>query len=190
MKKFAAVSTFILITIILVGSRCSPTPVVPVEPVAQVDEQGTPLEPVAEVPDVNFVAYENKAQGYSILRPNNWYWRHYIDNEISEADVIDYFITDPDSLKGLGSDYLGNIVVQVSSKSLADLTSSLAGLTQQSKQVGGQEATRYEGTSDIGQTTVVYLFGVNNKTFSFTYKDDSEKYLPVFENLVSSFKFN
>src|SRR3989344_3487666 len=160
------------VALILVGGRCAPEFVAPVSPEFTPPATNEPVTGSGEGEDlvgVKFVAYENRAQWYSVLRPDNWYWRHYIKNEIggSNKGVVDYFITDSKPLLGLGSEYLGQIVIEVSERPLADYADAVGGLTKSEVTVGGESASRYEGTRQnaggAGQAVVEYQFSKAGK---------------------------
>lgn len=192
---------FIVAVLALVGSRCSPTPPEPpqsvnmelsTEPVVSGSGEGEDLV------GLSFVTYTNRAVGYTILRPNNWYWRHYIASEINHLNpsVVDYFITDDKPLSGLGSGYLGQIVIEVSTRELSDYAAEVSNFSSRETIVAGVPAVRYEGEklNQNGELmrVVEYHFRYNDRTFRIIYnnstKNNNEQ--TVFEQVVSSFKFS
>lgn len=186
--------------LILVGGRCAPEPVAPVYPESTSPATNEPAAGSGEGEDlvgVKFVAYENRVQGYTILRPDNWYWRHYIKNEItgSNEGVVDYFIIDSKPLPGLGSEYLGQIVIEVSERPLADYADAVGGLTKSVATVGGESASRYAGkrqnAGGDGQAVVEYQFSTAGKTFRLILVTPaaSASAEDIFEQVVASFKF-
>ncbi len=141
--------------------------------------------------------FENKAAGYSIQRPANWYWRHMIRSEIGNAspDVNDYFFTDPVKLGGLGSEFLGQFVVEVSKRAMTDYTAELGDLTKSTVTVGGETAERYAGVrSPEGaeqQRVIFYLFVRGGQTYRIFYvnRPNNEVNESLFEKMVASFAF-
>ncbi len=198
MLNYRVIIIGVLVGVMLTGSRCSPTPPQPPQPVLPEAEE--PVSGPGEGEDLvglSFVTYTNRAVGYTILRPNNWYWRHYIANEIGSINpsVVDYFITDSKPLPSLGSEYLGQIVIEVSERELADYAEAVAGLEKSVGMVGSITAQRYEGEktnqSENKVKVVEYQFSYNKKTFRIIYtaepSSDNEK--DIFDQVVSSFKF-
>lgn len=150
-----------------------------------------------EVGGVEFVQYTNKTLGYKIDRPDKWYWQHLIQRDLGEAmpEVDDLFVTDPNPLPSLGTEYLGRIVIEVSRRSLADLEKNYSDLTSSAVTVGGISATKYEGVRSNemveNQKYITYLFQKEGKTYRIAYTklnsttEDEE----VFERVVESFSF-
>lgn len=151
----------------------------------------------AEAEEVVFVDYANKSLGYKIVRPDKWYWQHYIQREIGEAmpGVLDLFITDPNPLPGFGSEYLGRIVIEVSKKSLDDLAQNVSDLTSSTSTIGGISATKYTGvrTNEMveNQKVIAYHFEKDGKTYRVVYTKigSTPAEEDVFERVVSSFSF-
>ncbi len=77
----------------------------------------------APVKPVSFVPYDNKAVGYSIERPDKWYWQHYLKNEIGDKEPMadDYFMTDPQPLTQIGALAQNRIVIEVSRRDVNDV---------------------------------------------------------------------
>lgn len=150
-----------------------------------------------EVSGVKLVEYVNKSAGYKIVRPDGWYWQHFIEREISEAmpGVTDLFVTDPNPLPGFGTGYLGRIVIEVSSRSLAELERNVSDLTSSAVTVGGISATKYEGvrTNEMvrNQKTITYLFQKDGETYRIAYVkiDSTSEDEEIFQKLVSSLSF-
>lgn len=155
------------------------------------------IEKLEEIEGVNFVFYNNKAQYYTILRPDGWYWQHFIKPELAEVkpDIDDYFITDPKPLPGFETEYLGQMFIEVSKKSLEDSAKKLEGFAVTHAKVGGFDARRYEGTIDNemvnNKKVIEYHFEKNDKTFRLVYNkiDSTEKDEAIFEKMVKSFEF-
>jgi len=143
--------------------------------------------------DVNFVAYENKAVGYTIQRPNNWYWDHLIKNQISASDpnVDDYFRADRNPLPGLGTEYLGRIVIAVMQTKIADIRQGLSDLSSSSTEVDGIAAMKYDGVRGE-QTWIEYNFEKGERTFRifFSMNGASKTDTAAFQKVAESFKFN
>lgn len=154
-------------------------------------------EEASETGGVMFVDYANKSLGYKIVRPEKWYWQHFIQKEIGEAmpGVTDLFVTDPNPLPSLGSEYLGRIVIEVSDRSLAELERNFSDLTSSAATVGGVSATKYEGvrTNEMveNQKVITYLFQKDSKTYRVAYsmKNSTTEDEEIFQKLVSSFSF-
>lgn len=150
-----------------------------------------------EVSRVKLVEYVNKSVGYKIVRPDGWYWQHFIQREIGEAmpGVIDLFVTDPNPLPRLGSGYLGRIVIEVSDRSLAALERNVSDLTSSVVTVGGISATKYEGvrTNEMvrNQKTITYLFQKDGEIYRIAYVkiDSTSEDEEIFQKLVSSLSF-
>lgn len=199
MKRLSFALLASLAGIVLLGSRCSPAPVTPVTPPGALPELNQPNTSQGESFDVlgvKFVSYLNKAQGYSISRPANWYWRHYIANEIKNINpaALDYFITDSKPLPGLGSEYLGKIVIEVSARPLSDYQAGVVGFAVTAKQVGGEAAKRYAGkrVNSAGEETAVveYQFVRQGKTYRIILTGASGADQAIFEQIIGSFKFD
>ncbi len=150
-----------------------------------------------EAGGVALVAYTNKSMGYDIMRPDRWYWQHYVRSEISEAmpGVIDLFVTDPNPLPSLGSQYLGRIVIEVSTRSLDELEGNYSDLTRSSATVAGISATKYAGvrTNEVvqNQKYINYIFVRDGKTYRISYsmKNSTAEDEEVFQSVVDSFSF-
>ncbi len=150
-----------------------------------------------EVGGAIFVEYKNKTMGYTIDRPDKWYWQHLIQREIGEAmpEVDDLFVTDPNPLPPLGTEYLGRIVIEVSRRSMADLERNFSDLTSSAATVGGISATKYEGVRSNemveNQKVIVYLFQKDGKTYRiiYTMKDSTTEDEAVFQRVAESLSF-
>lgn len=142
------------------------------------------------------VAYTNKAVGYSVRRPDKWYWRHYTRGEIGDSDpgVDDYFIADPNPLVGLGGEYLGRIVIAVYGRPLSDFADAVRGFSASPVKVDGIEAVRYAGLQNnlvvSNQKVIEYQFAYNDRSLRIVYtmRNSSEEDEVVFEKVVSSFQ--
>ncbi len=156
-----------------------------------------PEEEEIEVSGVEFVEYANKSTGYKIDRPDKWYWQHLIRKEIGEAmpEVDDLFVTDPNPLPPLGTEYLGRIVIEVSRRSLADLKGSYFDLTSSAATVGGISAIKYDGVrkNEVAenQKNIVYLFEKDGKIYRLAYvmENSSAEDEAVFSRVVESLSF-
>lgn len=150
----------------------------------------------AAAPD-GLVAYTNNAVGYSIRRPDKWYWRHYTRGEIGNMDaaVDDYLIADPNPLSGLGSEYLGRIVIAVYNRPLTDFVDAVRGFSSTKVKIGDIEATRYAGlrndTVVSNQKVIEYQFSYHGRSFRIRYarQNSSASDEALFEKVVSSFRF-
>lgn len=139
------------------------------------------------------VEYINKALGYKIQRPDNWYWRHWIREQIGDRhpEVNDYFITDPAPLPGLDADILGRIVIEVSGKKLEDLKKEVEEFREENVKVGGVDAHRYENANDKEVKIIEYHFIKDNNTYQIIYsqKNSTKSDIEVFETIIKSFSF-
>jgi hypothetical protein len=150
-----------------------------------------------ETGGVAFVEYTNKTTGYTIDRPDKWYWQHLIQREIGETmpEVDDLFVTDPNPLPPLGTSYLGRIVIEVSRRSMADLERNAFDLTSSAATVGGISATKYEGvrTNEMveNQKVIAYFFQKDGKTYRIVYTKiaSTPEEEAVFERVVESLSF-
>lgn len=203
-----------LVTGILVlgGAGCAEEPTVPAEDSQNVNQSvseesasSNETETIAsdqgagekEVGGVSFVPYVNKSIKYTIERPDRWYWRHYIERELraTHPGIIDYFITDQNPLPRLESEYLGRMVIEVSSRSLEELAENVSDLASSDATVGSIAAKKYEGTRNNemveNQKIIAYHFQKGSKTFRIVYTkfDSVTEEEAVFEHLVSSLTF-
>ncbi|MBI5071541.1 hypothetical protein HZB93_01455 [Candidatus Falkowbacteria bacterium] len=150
-----------------------------------------------EAGGVEFVEYVNKSVGYKIVRPDGWYWQHFIEREISEAmpGVFDLFVTDPNPLPGFGTGYLGRIVIEVSERSMDELARNVSDLTSSAVTVGGISATKYEGvrTNEMveNQKVIAYHFQKDGKTYRIVYTkiNSTSEEEAVFQRVVDSLTF-
>lgn len=150
-----------------------------------------------EVSGVELVEYVNNSIGYKIVRPDGWYWQHFIEREISEAmpGVVDLFVTDPNPLPGFGTGYLGRIVIEVSGRSMDELTRNVSDLTSSAVTVGGIAATKYVGvrTNEMveNQKIIAYHFQKDGKTYRIVYTkiNSTSEEEAVFQRVVDSLTF-
>ena len=194
--KFFPLLALSLAALALLGGRCTP----PTPPESVQDQQTESEAPAlnetsevlpAQVAGVAFVPYENKAMGYRLERPDKWYWRHYLANELTgkTEGVRDYFIADPAPLLPLGSEYLGRIVVEVPNGDMAKYASAVEGFTESDATVGGESAKRFEGVRD-GNRMIEYQFTHGGSGFRVRYQaPENAGQESVFERLVASFSF-
>lgn len=194
MRRYSPVLFLLLAVVVLLGSRCSPT--FPEPPVFSEPIKSTVIGS-DDLPEVGYELYINKSQGYSIVRPANWYWRHYIAKDIVNIDsqVIDYFITDSAPLVGLDKNKLGLIVIEVSNKPINEYALAVADFAKTEVDIGGETANRYDGlvlSRVLAQPIVEYQFSHNNKTFRIFLNNsvDNVNNVKIFEKLVKSFKFD
>ncbi|MFH1866640.1 MAG: hypothetical protein ABIJ81_00965 [Patescibacteria group bacterium] len=160
-------------------------------------DSNRPTDQTASSKIVTYVFYTNKAIGYTIERPDQWYWRHYTRGEIGDSNplVDDYFIADPNPLPKLGSEYLGQMVIEASSRPLSDFADSVRGLSTSQIIVASLSAIRYAGfrTNQLveNQKVIEYHFTKGSRTFRIIYnkQDSSEEAEQIFEHLVESFSF-
>ncbi|MFA6307659.1 MAG: hypothetical protein WCS88_03110 [Patescibacteria group bacterium] len=160
-----------------------------------IDSDNLQNNDVTDGTEINYQSYENKAIGYKILIPEKWYWRHFMKNELTKAGlneaIDDYLILDKVPLLGLGSQYLGRIVVEKSSFDLAELKKDMSAYASKDVNIAGQSATRFElQTSDT--KTIQYLFTKGDMTFRIIYQmlDSDAKNEAIFEKVVNSFSFD
>ncbi len=150
-----------------------------------------------EVSGVKLVEYVNKSVGYTIVRPDKWYWQHFIERELGEAmpGVSDLFVTDPNPLPGFGTGYLGRIVIEVSDRSMDELERNVSDLTSSAATVGGISATKYAGvrTNEMveNQKVIAYHFQKDGKTYRIVYIkiNSTSEEEAVFERVVDSLSF-
>lgn len=191
--KFIPFIAMSLAALAFLGGRCVPPPpeLVDQPTVEQPEAQGDAASQPADVSGVVFVKYENKAMGYVIDRPDKWYWRHYLKSQIQEQvpDVDDYFISDPAPLGGLGSEYLGRIVIEASRLDLSEYADEVAGFASREATVAGEPATRYAGERD-GSAVIEYQFSHGDYTYRLRYQAPvGVDQAAVFERVASSLKF-
>jgi len=215
MKKVLFLTVAVLGVLVLAGAGCKEEGETPAEDENQNVNQNvnrgagqnvnTSVEPeeeisgeeVSGVREVVFVDYTNKSFGYKIVRPDKWYWQHYIKKEISEAmpGVLDLFITDPNPLPGFGTEYLGRIVIEISEKSLDELARNVSDLISSAATVGGISATKYAGvrTNEMveNQKVIAYHFEKDGKTYRIVYTkiNSTSEEEAVFERVVDSLSF-
>ncbi len=122
-------------------------------------------------PEVQYSEYQNKALGYRLKYPSNWYWRHYIKSQLGDflPDIQDLFIANPTPLAGLNAEILGQLVVAVSDKNLEELAIGLSDLTKTETQVANQPARRYEGLRPGNLKTIEYHFKNGDKFYRIIY---------------------
>jgi len=197
-KNWLIYSGFLLIVLVLVGcSRWGALPVAEDQPAAPVNGQTNQMIDQEAVGGINFTSYTNRSMGYTIVRPERWYWRHYIKSQIgsNQAQVEDYFITSPKPLPGLDASVLGQIVIEATVQDLNELSTRLSTFTKNDVEVGGVKGTRYEGTKKDSQgrdlKVVEYQIKGDKESFRFIYTQgqDDQDNLAVFEKIVQSFKF-
>lgn len=161
----------------------------PEETLVDEDVPGGPPVPVG---DQEFITYTNKTVGYTISRPDQWYWQHLTRAEIGEKNplVHDYFIADRNPLLPLGSEYLGEIVIEVSKGDIADFADSVSGFSKEDREIGGKSAVRYEGMRGE-QKIIEYHFTKGSFTFRIIYArvDSTEEEEKIFETIVTSLTF-
>lgn len=167
--------------------------------IEDVEKEQEPQGPAVPVGDQEFASYTNKAIGYTIVRPDKWYWQHFNTAEL-EAEgvegVLDYFIADRRPLIGFGSEYLGEIVIEVTKRDLSDFADHVKDFSKKNTKVGGIDAVRYEGvvTNEIvtKQKWIEYQFIYNNLTFRIIYAkiNSTEEEEAIFGQVVQSFVFD
>ncbi|MBT4209891.1 MAG: hypothetical protein HOE19_03190 [Candidatus Komeilibacteria bacterium] len=140
-----------------------------------------------------YVLYENKAMGYTVMRPDGWYWQHFMKSDIETAGsnelIDDYLIIDKDGLMGLMSEYLGQIVIEKSRISLEDLAKDKDDYITKEITVAGQAATRFEIQTD-DKKMIEYHLVKGDVTYRLLYvSNDNEASEAIFEKVVKSFSF-
>jgi hypothetical protein len=156
-------------------------------------------ENVIEPSNQTYTLYENKAIGYKVLRPDGWYWQHFMKADLKMTGVNelidDYLIIDKNVIKGLGSEYLGEIVIGKSRMSLEELAKQKNGYNSRETTVAGLAATRFEiQTSEDNlfpnRKIIEYYLVKNNETFILSYMSSDDKSgEAIFEKVVASFSF-
>ena len=131
--------------------------------------------------------------GYTIMRPDNWYWQHFMKNNLTAAGtnelIDDYFISDKNALIGLGSEYLGQIVIEKSRFDLEELKKNMTGYASKQITVAGQPATRFEIQTNENKM-IEYHFEKGEQTFRLMYvSSDLPQNQSIFEAVVKSFTF-
>lgn len=147
--------------------------------------------------DVKFNNYENKATGYSIDIPDNWYWRHFHQSEIGEANpnVIDYvFISPNKSIEGIQTESPAEIVVEVSSHELDAFKDDI--LPETAVDIVGQAGLLVKGVLSTEMYSnyqkIEYRFSRDDKSYRILYlaPDGFDNNEEIFEQIVKSLKFN
>lgn len=135
------------------------------------------------VAGMGMVSYTNRAVGYTIMRPERWYWRHDI---LSDSDV---FMADRKPLPE-DSNSPVMILVRVSLNERArDLVT--AGLTQSTATVAGVNGFKWVGTQEVfgeDKYIVAYEVVTDKRTYQLVYQGASanQPEQQVFEALVQS----
>lgn len=141
-----------------------------------------------------FVAYENKAMGYSIQRPDKWYWQHSIKSQIIDGDdtMLDNFATDPFIAPIAGAPQESRVSIVVFSRDPESLNDLTSGLESSQVSIVGQSSTRYEGVKNDSEKVIIYHFVKDDLVYILTYRkqNSTPEEEGVFENIVSSLKFN
>ncbi len=150
--------------------------------------------------NIEWSSFENRSVAYQIRHPQNWYWRHYIEPEISSDTVFDYFIVDPVTPPSFASNPLGAIVVAASTEDvenvITDTKAELARIVEGETIIEGITAPRIQGVIREGEmegvTVVMYIFNRRGVTYTFTMKKQgpTEHEMEIFEEMVRSFRFN
>lgn len=147
--------------------------------------------------DVQFSNYENKATGYSIDIPDNWYWRHFHKSEIGDANpnVIDYLFISPNkSIEGIQTESPAEIVVEVSSHELDAFKDDI--LPETAVDIVGQAGLLVKGVLSTEMYSnyqkIEYRFSKDDKSYRILYlaPDGFDNNEAIFEQIVKSLKFN
>lgn len=142
---------------------------------------------VVVIGEQTYETYENKAIGYTINRPTNWWWEHFHQARLNEThpDVTDIFAASLSPLPTLSDIYDAKIVIEVSS---TDGSPYVEKFTSKNVAIDGRNATRHEGVRE-GNQVVEYQLTVGTATIRFIYSatEIDEKELSVFEEIVKSF---
>ncbi|MDO8559994.1 MAG: hypothetical protein Q7S23_03055 [bacterium] len=199
MQKFTKRCAVTAGTLLLLAG-CAPKPAV-IEnsnvntaptPLASPTVSATPASSPTSGTPVTYADYENGAMGYRIRRPEKWYWQHLMKNDIAEINpaVTDYFMADRNALPGLGSEYLGMLIIEVSARTSADIADAVADLEKTGTTVGGQAATRFAGVRN-GSVVIEYQLTKGSQLYRliFTSADGAPADAAIFEEMVKSFTF-
>lgn len=139
-------------------------------------------EPVVKnIEGQTFSSYTNKAIGYTIDRPDNWYWQHLFAPEFeNELEVIDILAINrsplPDEIAYM---YTTSIVIDVVKK-----TPPTPDGNKTSLMIAEKQTKRYEAN-----TSITYLIEVGNGNtirLIYTTSEANEKEKAIFENIVAS----
>ncbi|MFA6466468.1 MAG: hypothetical protein WCV71_01255 [Patescibacteria group bacterium] len=189
---------------LLIGAACTSKDVQKSEELntneePKLEEKQVVEENIIEPSNQTYTLYENKAIGYKVLRPDGWYWRHFMKADLKTAGVNelidDYLIIDKNIIKGLGSEYLGEIVIGKSRMNLEELAKQKNGYSTREATVAGLAATRFEiQTSEDNlfpnRKIVEYHLLKNDETFVLSYMSSDDKTgEAIFEKVVASFSF-
>ena len=199
MQKFTKRCAVAAGTLLLLAG-CTPKPAV-IEnsnvntaptPLASPTVSATPASSPTSGTPVTYADYENGAMGYRIRRPEKWYWQHLMKNDIAASNpaVTDYFMADRNPLPGLGNEYLGMMVIEVSNRAPADIADAVADLEKTDATVGGQNASRYAGVRN-GSVVIEYQLTKGSLLYRliFTSTDGAPADAAIFEEMVKSFTF-
>jgi len=165
-------------------------------------EKKTDDEKMEEVKDsktseVEFNNYENRAIGYSINIPANWYYRHYYKTEIGDLNptVEDYlFVSPTKSITGIQTESPAEVVLEISSRDINDFKDSLD--SEEVVTIAGVEGILAKGKinnetfSDYQK--IEYRFVKNGKTYRLSYIAPSglSNNEELFRVMVDSLRFN
>lgn len=168
----------------------APTPRETQSPAASPSPEASPTASGTPTTAATLVAYENRAKGYTLERPDRWYWEHRIKSQLPKGDVTDLFRTDPKPLPGIPSETYGRIAIEVSSKNVEDVPAYLKrSPTLESSVIAGITATRYEGTVFDGVRVIEYRFARQGETYRFIYSGANDPTgVKIFDRVVESFK--
>ena len=146
---------------------------------------------------VTMAAYTNKAAGYTVQKPEKWYWRHYVRSELGSKAPLedDLVVMHPQPLGEIDPDYLGQMSIAVSRRAISSQASPMAAPVSTASTVGGVEATRYEWV-DLekgGDMKVIEYRLMSPKKQALYIRYNKINTTPedekIFEDMVKSFTF-
>ena len=149
----------------------------------QQDDTTTDAPVMSDIEGQTFTEYDNKAVGYTIDRPDNWYWQHFHKAALNEThpDVTDILALDRKPLPEIADIYDAKIVLEVANR---NLESEISGLSVVQDSSSG---TRYEGKRN-GKDVIEYHTTLGNSVARFIYsaeqKNDTE--VAVFDHMIES----
>jgi hypothetical protein len=190
---------FVLLVPLLMGAACSSPSDQESKPLDVDQSENTVKEDnVTEGISEDYVLYENKAVGYNILRPKDWYWQHFIKADLAAAGnnelIDDYLVLDQTPIIGLRSEYLGRIVIEQSRMDLETLKNNMSEYTAQEVNINGQAAMRFELQTDENHyfpntKRIEYHLAKDGETLRLIYHmaDSDQLNEDMFATLVNSF---
>jgi hypothetical protein len=143
------------------------------------------------IQNVEFVQYTNKAVGYTIMRPEKWYWEHTLGSQIDKSLGVEDILRmrnlplhETDLLGTFGQITIG-VVSKAQTRSELDFDSS-------ETVVSGVKAIKYTGDhpefTDVKR--IEYHFEHNGRAFQITYVGRDDLEVGILQNIVKSLQFN